>query len=324
MIKWGILGAGHIAGKFASDFRFVNEDSKIVAVAARSADRAADFATQYHIERSYGSYVELVEDKEVDVIYIATTHNFHLEHILLCLEHGKHVLCEKPATVNLVQFETARAEAGRRGLFFMEAMWTVFLPAILKAKEWVASGRIGDLRLVQASLGFCLDLSPERRIVNPALAAGALLDLGIYPLHLGQWFAQSEVADFQVMASLHDSGVDLTDLMQVRYRNGVWGQYAAGSTELYENKAILVGSKGRIVIDDFNKTKKAVLKIGDHEEAFLDSSPGFGYYYEVRSVIHCLERHLTQNPDMPLEQSAQVLGVMDLMRGRMGVRYPFE
>lgn len=323
MIKWGILGAGDIAEKFASDFRLVN-DSKIVAVASRSKQRAQTFAEKHQIEKSYGSYLELVNDSEIDVIYIATTHNFHMEHTLLCFEHGKHVLCEKPATVNITQFNTIREEAQKRNLFFMEAMWTAFLPGILKAKEWISSGAIGEIRMIQADLGFCLNLTPERRNINLQLAAGTLLDLGIYPLHFGQLFAESEVADYQIMADMHYSGADKTNLMQLRYRNGILGQYSAASAERYENDGIIIGTKGRIVIKDFHMTKQAILKTEDHEESFIDDSLGFGYNFEIQSVVNCLEQHLTENPIMPMAQTASIISLMDSMRKTIGLKYPFE
>lgn len=323
MIKWGILGAGGIAEKFASDFELVNGAS-IIAVAARSKQRSELFAQKHHIEKSYGSYQELVNDNDVDIIYIATTHNFHLEHILLCLQHNKHVLCEKPATVNLSQFNIAREEAKRRGLFFMEALWTAFLPTILKAKEWISMGVIGEIKMIQADLGFSLDLTPEKRYINPELAAGTLLDIGIYPLHFGQIFAASDVASYQIMADMYYSGVDKTNLIQLRYKNGILGQYSACTAERYENDGIIIGTKGRIIIKDFHMTKQAIIKTEDHEESFTDDSPGFGYNFEIQSVIDCLEQHLTENPIMPLNQTSNIISLMDSMRNDIGLKYPFE
>lgn len=323
MIKWGILGAGGIAEKFASDFELVKGGS-IAAVAARSKQRAESFAQKHNIEKSYGSYQELVNDKDIDIIYIATTHNFHLEHILLCLQHNKHVLCEKPATVNLSQFNTAREEAKKRGLFFMEALWTAFLPTILKAKEWISKDAIGEIKMIQADLGFSLDLTPEKRYINPELAAGTLLDIGIYPLHFGQLFAASDVASYQIMADMYYSGVDKTNLIQLRYKNGILGQYSACTAERYENDGIIIGTKGRIIIKDFHMTKQAILKTEDHEESFTDDSPGFGYNFETQSVIDCLEQHLTENPIMPLNQTSQIISLMDSMRNDIGLKYPFE
>lgn len=323
MIRWGILGAGWIADKFASDFELV-KGGVITAVAARSKQRAEAFAQKYHIEKSYGSYQELVNDKDIDIIYIATTHNFHLEHTLLCLQNNKHVLCEKPATVNLSQFNTIREEVLKRGLFFMEAMWTAFLPTILKAKEWISKGAIGEIKMIQADLGFTLDLTPEKRNINPELAAGTLLDLGIYPLHFGQIFAESGVSSYQIMADMHYSGADKTNLIQLRYNNGILGQYSACSSERYENEGIIIGTKGRIIIKDFHMTKHAILKTEEHEESFTDDSLGFGYNFETQSVIECLEQHLTENPIMPLNKTAYIISLMDAMRHEIGLKYPFE
>jgi dihydrodiol dehydrogenase / D-xylose 1-dehydrogenase (NADP) len=180
MIKWGIIGAGRISEKFASDFQVV-KDAKIVAVAARELNSAQTFAQKHNIAKAYGNYEQLAADPEVDVIYIGTTHNFHFEHTMLCFKQNKHVLCEKPVTVNATQFKTLTEEAARRNLFLMEAMWTPFLPPIIKALEWIAQGKIGHVQLIKADLGFVLNSNPEARLYNPALAGGALLDVGIYP-----------------------------------------------------------------------------------------------------------------------------------------------
>lgn len=324
MIKWGIIGAGWIAEKFASDFKKV-KDSQIVAVAARDLSRAESFAQKHNIKSAYGDYLQLVEDKDVDIVYIATTHNFHLQHSLLCLEHNKHVLCEKPITVNFAEFDILQAMAQKRGLFLMEAMWTTFLPAIVKAREWIKEGKIGDIKLVQASLGFELDLNPDRRNVNPNLAGGALLDIGIYPLSFGRIMVGSEVDDFQIIAQKHDSGVDKCELMQVKYKNGILGQFAASNSERYENDGVIIGTKGRIIVKDFHMTKKAILKTEEQEIEFVDEETDvMGYNHEAQSVVDCLNRHLTQNPEMTLNDSAQILHLMDAMRQQIGLKYPNE
>jgi hypothetical protein len=222
MIRWGIIGAGWISEKFASDFKAVNGGS-IVAVAARDLESARLFASKHQIPKALWSYREMVADSEIDVVYIGTTHNFHFKHTMLCFEHEKHVLCEKPITVNASQLKMLTEEAEKRNLFLMEAMWSPFLPPVMKALEWIALGKIGQVQLIKADLGFVLNSDPAGRIYNPALAGGALLDVGIYPLTIGRLVAQSKVAKFQVQAEMSETGIDESNMIQVVYENGIQG-----------------------------------------------------------------------------------------------------
>ncbi len=180
-IKWGIIGCGGIAGMFATSLQAL-ENGTLLAGASRTAGRAEEFAEKHGMERVYGSYEALVADPDVEAVYIATTHNLHYENVKLCLEKGKHVLCEKPFTVNAVQAQELIELARAKKLFMMEAVWTRFLPAILKLQELLAAGVIGDVRTVKADFSIWRAFDPENRLWNKALAGGALLDLGIYPI----------------------------------------------------------------------------------------------------------------------------------------------
>jgi len=182
-IKWGIIGLGKIARKFADDLQLV-ANNELVAVASRSVERSQSFADHYQVKNYYGSYDEILQDDEVEVIYIATPHTGHYENTLKCLEYGKAVLCEKAFAMNLAQVEEMVAKAKEKQLFLMEALWTRFSPSMLKTIELVESGAIGNIRSIQADFGFNTPFNPDSRLFNKQLGGGSLLDVGIYPVFL--------------------------------------------------------------------------------------------------------------------------------------------
>ncbi|MFN8568711.1 MAG: Gfo/Idh/MocA family oxidoreductase [Kouleothrix sp.] len=192
IIRWGILGTGSIAGQFARGLAAL-DDAKLVAVGSRTAAAAAGFAQRVGAERAHGSYAELAHDPQVDAIYIATPHPLHHANTLLCLGAGKAVLCEKPFAINAGEAAAMIDAARARGLFLMEAMWTRFLPHMLRLRELLAAGVIGELRMLQADFGFRTEFNPHSRLFDPALGGGALLDVGIYPVSLASmlWCARA-------------------------------------------------------------------------------------------------------------------------------------
>lgn len=167
-VRWGIMGTGWIASQFAKDLEHAGNAEK-AAVGSRTAGSAEKFAAEYGFARAYGSYEEMLQDPEVDIIYVATPHPVHKENVLACLEAGKAVLCEKPFTMNARQLEQLVETARERNLFLMEGMWTRFLPPIAQARAWIAEGRIGEVRLLQANFGFRVGWEPEGRLLNPDL-----------------------------------------------------------------------------------------------------------------------------------------------------------
>ncbi|MGD9993621.1 MAG: Gfo/Idh/MocA family protein [Salinivirgaceae bacterium] len=323
-IKWGILGAGSIAGKFAADFTLVKQ-GELYAVGSRRIDAAQHLAAQYGIPKAYGSYSELLTDAAVDVIYVATTHNFHFEQAMRCLQHNKQVLCEKPVTVNAFQLEQLINEARKRGLFFMEAMWTPFLPAVLKAKQWVDEGKIGEVQLIQANFGQVGNQDPAKRLLNPDLAGGALLDIGIYPLTIIELFAQSELESLDAKATFTETGVDESVVAQLQYKNGVKGQMASHIRAQLLNDAFIYGTKGYIQIPLFWMSKQAVLRVsGATDEVFTDSTQTMGYNWETEAVNSDLLAGRTENATMPLERSLKMMRLMDAIRKQIDLNYPFE
>ena len=180
-INWGIIAPGKIAQKFASDLKLV-EGANLLAVASRDETRAKEFALEYNAQKHYGSYLDLVKDPDVDVVYIASPHPFHFEQSLLCLNHGKHVLCEKPMCMNVQEVKQLIDVAQSKNLFLMEALWTRFIPSFVKCKNLVEQGEIGEILYIQADFGFRAEYDVQRRTFNKELGGGSLLDIGIYPV----------------------------------------------------------------------------------------------------------------------------------------------
>ncbi|MFA6400953.1 MAG: Gfo/Idh/MocA family oxidoreductase [Salinivirgaceae bacterium] len=322
-IHWGILGAGRIAEKFAADFSAVT-NGKIVAVGSRSFDNAKEFALKYNISNWFGSYQELVQNPDVDIIYIATPHNFHFEQVALCLEHGKHVLCEKPVTVNAIQLEQLIQLAKKQNLFFMEAMWTPFLPAVQKVMQWLKEGKIGTVKMIRVEFGYAGNSDPKNRLYNPELAGGALLDIGIYPLTMAEMVAQSKIETVQVQSVLSTTGIDETNVIQIKYQNGILAQLSSTFTAQLKNEAIIYGTKGMIVISSFWMSKKAQLTNDNGVETFIDESTTLGYNHEAQHVGEMLQLGKTESDVMPLSRSLLMMQLMDAIRKEMNLKYPFE
>jgi predicted dehydrogenase len=243
-IHWGILGAGSIAHAFAQGLGWV-ADAQLVAVGSRSAESAESFGKKYNIPNRHASYAALIADPQVDIIYIATPHNLHYENTMACLAGGKHVLCEKPIAVNAAQAREMFRFAQQKGLFLMEALWTRFLPVTQQAIQLAQKGSLGDIRLFQADFGFRSAWKPEKRLLNPALAGGALLDVGIYPLF---WtcLLMGEPLEVQGFADLGKTGVDENSIAIFRFAEGRLGMLASSVRTSFPTHATLYGTRGRL------------------------------------------------------------------------------
>ncbi|PCH70350.1 MAG: dehydrogenase [Bacteroidales bacterium] len=322
-ISWGILGAGKIAKKFAEDFKVV-DNGKITAVASRSQDRSNKFADEFKIPEAYSSYEEMVKNPDIDVVYVATPHNFHLEHASLCLNNGKSVLCEKPVTVNSAEFELLQNLAKEKNLFFMEALWTYYLPAILQAMDWIKKGKIGDVKQVQVSFGYTGDMDKKMRLANPDLAGGALLDIGIYGIAIAELVFDEELEEIQSMAHFSDTGIDDYNSIQLKYKSGGMAQISSSFVSELKNEAVIYGTKGRIEIPQFWMAKKAFLITTDEKLEFINKMPQMGYNHEAFAVNELLKKGAIESSVVPLVKSKRILSIMDQVREQIGLKYPFE
>jgi predicted dehydrogenase len=253
-VRWGIVSTARITHQFVQDFAFV-PNGDVVAVASRSQTAANAFAAQYAIPRAYGSYEQLLDDPEVDAVYIATPHSLHFRDTAAAIQAGKHVLCEKPFTVGAREARSLFRMAEQSSVFVMEAMWTWFLPAVRKALEWVRQGRIGRIRQVQADFGYpLLPYDPDRREYNAELAGGCLLEMGVYPVAFAFLCLQRDPDDIHVVARKAPNGVEDDVQMLFDYGDNDTGCSATLATSFrskLQNWAYIIGEESYIAIPDF-------------------------------------------------------------------------
>jgi predicted dehydrogenase len=318
--NWGVLGPGKIAHQVSAAIVSTGR-GKVFAVGSRDLSRAGAFASQYKAERFYGSYEALIADEDVDIIYIATPHHLHYEFTKKCLEAGKPVMCEKPATINLRQFEELMHLSREKGVFYMDALWSRFLPSTLKVLEWISEGRIGDIKVVRADFGFKATYDPSGRLFNPALGGGSILDIGIYPIFLSLLLF-GYPNDIKVNAVMAGTGVDASCNMSFRYKEG--GIASLLSTFLAETdtSAEISGTAGRICMNRlWYRTTSLRLVNGDGESFFNQDYKLNGKEYEVEEVMRCLDAGLTESPLLPLSFTADLMRLMDEVRKQAGVEY---
>ena len=320
--NWGIIGAGRIARKFAEGLSKLPR-ANLLAIASRSLDRASLFQEEFDIPLAYEDYQEMVRHPKIDIVYVATTHNFHKEHGLLCLEHGKALLCEKPLTVNAQQAQELISKAREKNLFLMEAMWTRFNPVVLKVKEWVESGLIGEVKLVEADFGFSAKGGPEHRTFNPQLAGGALLDVGLYPIYFANMIFGGFPTEVHSTADVGATGVDETSAYTFRYEGGGIAQLSSSVRVNTAKSARISGTEGYIEIPLFWRANEASLyNIEGNKVAYSEGDSGL--HFQAKAVMDCLEKGIKEHPYMPLDESLNSLKLMDALRAAWGVKYPFE
>lgn len=323
-IRWGILATGWIAEQVTEAIN-AQPDAVCVAVGSRSQASADKFGDEWGIPRRYPTYEALAADPDVDVIYIATPHNLHYENMKLCLNAGKHVLCEKPLTVNAAQARECLNLAKEKGLFLMEAMWMKFIPAIQQVQAWVKDGRIGPIRLLQANFAFNIPFNPQGRLYDPALAGGALLDMGIYPATLVHLLLGKPERILSA-AYLGETGVDELNTAIWQYADGA--QAVLTSTQRLERPcdAFITGSQGYIHLhENFWHSQQLTLKQnGQAAETVQIPYEGNGYGYQVREVHDCLRAGKLESAVVSHADTLQIMTLLDEMRGQWGLIYPFE
>ncbi len=321
-LRWGILATGHIARTFAQDL--ADAGFTMTAVGSRAPGAAAAFAAEFGIPRAHGSYEQLVADPDVDVIYVATPHPVHVETALLAIEAGKHVLIEKPLTLTRVDAQRIADRAAERGVVAMEAMWTRFLPHMVRLRELIADGAIGEVRTVIADHTQSLPTDPEHRLQNPALGGGALLDLGIYPVS----FAVDMLGiptSILAHASMTATGVDRQTAMIFGYDDGRQAVLQCALDTAGSNRAVVLGTAGAIELDRVWYTP-TVLTRYDRSwtvvERFEQPVATRGMHFQAAE----LERRAAGEApsSLPIDESVAIMGVLDEVRAIIGLRYPGE
>ena len=323
-IKWGLLGPGRISRKFAAGL-LAAEGAELFAVGSRDVGRAGAFADEFGLPRAHASYEALAADPDVDAIYIGTPHTGHEVHTLMCLAHGKHVLCEKPLAINAAQAGRMIDAARAAGLVLMEAVWTRFLPSIVRVRELIDAGRIGDVRLITADFGFRAPLDPQSRLFAPDLGGGALLDLGIYPLTLASMLLGAPV-EIRATANLGTTGVDEETAIMLRHARGELALLAASLRTDTPREAHVIGTGGRIRIlfPWWAGTRIGLTEGGGQEQLSEWPSRGGGYTHEAEAFMDLIRDGRLESPVMPLDESLAIMRTMDAIRAQCGVRYPME
>lgn len=320
MIRFGIVGAGNIAHKFVKDIKVV-ANAEVVAVASRSFSKATQFANQYYIKHIFGSYKELADCEEIDAVYIATPHRYHKENSILFLNNKKHVLCEKPIAVNQFELMEMIKAATRNNVLLMEAMWMRFLPAIRELKQIVQSKRLGEIHSVH--FPFCANLakdaSIEGRLLNPDLAGGSLLDVGIYPISLLLYLIEESIEYTDITSVFSDTFVDLS--VSIKAKTNSIDRIDIESSFLKDSSdAEILFDHGKIVIPHFYSADHLI--INDEYYSFPHRISGFEY--EIESFVETINDMKIENSIMTYSESLQTLKMLDDIREKIELKYPFE
>lgn len=319
-IRWGFLGAGGIAASMAADLHHGN--NMLYAVAARDAGRAAGFAARFGARHSHDDYRAVVDDPDVDIVYVATTHPFHREQALMAVAAGKHVLIEKPLALNAFQARELLTAARSKSVFAMEAMWMRANPLILKARELVDQGAIGDVVAVHADFSIGLEFDPTHRLYDLANGGGALLDLGVYPMHFARLFLGSPDTQ-QVLGTLSPTGSDAAVALQWGYASGATAQLRCATTARTPGRATIAGTSGSISVEPwFLNPERLVVTTSEGEQRV--EGEGTAYGPQIEEVERCLREGLLESPFAPHADTIAILELIDRARTELGVRYPQE
>lgn len=320
MINMAIMGAGSIANLMAQTIIQMS-NVRGYAIGARDLSRAQKFADKYGFMKAYGSYSELVNDPEVDLVYIATPHSHHYNCAKMALDAGKHVLCEKPFTVNAKQAIGLFKMAADKKLLISEAMWTRYMPSRNIVNSIIESGAIGDVKTVIANLGY--ELANVKRIHDPELAGGALLDVGVYTINFVRMVLGKEMTDLESYA-IFDGGVDIADTIVMKYSNGRLASLQCGVNSIYNRLGLIAGTKGYIEVQNINNPEEIRLYNMDHQLVKKYEIPEqiTGYEYEVMACCKAIEEKKLECPEMPHDETVQVIKVMDQLREAWGYEIP--
>lgn len=323
-LRWGILATGGIATAFASDLRTAGLD--LVAVGSRSQASADAFAATFDIPRAHASYEALVADPDVDIIYVSTPHPMHHAGAKLALENGKHVLVEKAFTVNQAEAEDLQRIARERGLLAMEAMWTRYLPHMIRIRELIDSGALGEIRAVIADHTQLLPSDPAHRLNALELGGGALLDLGIYPISF-IWDILGAPTSIKAATRLGDTGADTEVATVMTHEGGAVSTSLSSSRAAGPNTASIIGTEARIEIDRVWYTPTSFRVIAPDStvwEEYSSKVNGRGMQYQALAAERLVRSGTVEGDILPLAETVAIMGTLDEIRTQIGVRYPSE
>ena len=322
-MKIGILGAGNISRKVAPALVSLPE-IECWAVASRELAKAEAFAREFGFTKAYDSYEALLSDPEVELVYVATPHSHHFAHMMLCLEHGKNVICEKAFTMNATQAKAVLAAAKQRGLYVAEAIWTRYMPSRKMIQDVLDSGVIGTPNTLTANLSYVI--ADKRRIYDPELAGGALLDIGVYGLNFALMHFGNDIARVESSVAKMDTGVDGMETITLHYRDG---RMAVLTHSVYcrsDRMGIIHGDKGYMVVENINNPQS--IQVFDGEDRLLTRydvpEQVNGYEYEFAEAARCIREGKLEPDSMPHSHTVEVMEMIDSLRKSWGVVYPQE
>jgi predicted dehydrogenase len=323
-IRWGIIGTGGIASAFTGDLALL-PDAHAVAVGSRSQSSADAFGDRFGIARRYPSYEALADDPDIDAIYVATPHPGHHAAALLGINAGKAVLVEKPFTINAGEARDLIAAAQSRGTFLMEAMWTRFLPHVIRIREIIAGGRLGEIRSVIADHGQWFPKNPDHRIYAPVLGGGALLDLGIYPLSFASMIFGTPTK-VTAVSDVAFTGVDAQTSIVLQYEGGRQSISFTTLETRTANQAAINGTDARIEVDGvfYSPSSFSVISRDGAVERFDIAHEGHGLRHQAAEVGRCLRAGFTESPILTLAETLSIMETLDEVRRQIGLRYPSE
>ena len=327
IIRWGILGCGRIARKFAADLKYVH-DAELVAVGSRSRTTAEEFIKDFPAKYAHDSYEALAANPEVDIIYVASPHGLHHEHTLLCLQHKKAVLCEKAFAINSKQAREMIDMAKKQNVFLMEALWTKFMPHYNITMQMIRDGKLGDLKSVLVNFGFIPMPPVPKRLYDPALGGGTLLDIGIYNVFIAL-SALGRPDSIEASITPASTGVDEQCAVLFKYNNGAMAQLFSTFSSNLATEAYINGNKGRIHLTSrFYEPSTTIAFYPDRVDSKqvipFDKEDGFGYQYEARHAGECLRKGLTESPVMSFEDTLLMMETLDRVRAVGGIRYEVD
>ncbi len=319
----GILGAGSIAKHMAKTLAQM-EDANAYAIASRDITRAREFAKEMHIEKFYGNYEELLQDPLVELVYIASPHSHHYEHAMLALKYNKAVLCEKAFMANAKQAREVYAYAKQKNLFISEAIWTRYLPSLNILKDVVESGVIGEVSQLSANLGYTID--HVERLIKPEYAGGALLDVGVYPLHFMACIFGLDIASIQTTCIKNEYGVDMKNASIFTYKDGRVATIQSAANITMDQYGILYGDKGFIIAKNINNITCVEVYDQRRKNIARYEVPKqiTGFEYQVRACIKAIRQKEIQCAEIPHEESIAIMELMDTLREEWELVYPFE
>ena len=323
-LRWGILATGGIAHAFARDLRTAGLDLR--AVGSRRLEGARAFAEEFDVARVHGSYEALAADDEIDIVYIATPHPMHAENALLLLEHGKHVLIEKPFTLNADQAIAVRDLARAKGLLAMEAMWTRYLPHMIRIHDIIEAGTLGEIRAVFADHTQRISDDPAHRLNALELGGGALLDLGIYPVSFA-WDMLGAPTSITATARLGGTGADTEVATIFTHASGAVSTTLSSSRAAGPNTAHVVGTEGRIDIDRVWYTPtsfRVTAPDGTVLEEFVSDIEGRGMQFQALAAEEIIAGGATDSDRLPIDETVAIMETLDAVRRQIGLRYPEE